>query len=183
MKRYIFSLLLAVFAVAVQAQDVVTENPVAVVQQPTATVGYFSYREVLISMSDYALAEKQMDDLREKYAAELKRVQDEFNAKYEEFLDGMKDFPPTILKKRQTEIQELMEKNVAFKDESRRLLAEAENAIFAPLHERISQAMAKLGDELGLVVILNTDSDACPYINPSRSIDVTTMLKEKLLTY
>ena len=162
MKRYIFSLLLAVFAVAVQAQDVVTENPVAVVQRP---------------------AEKQMDDLREKYAAELKRVQDEFNAKYEEFLDGMKDFPPTILKKRQTELQELMEKNVAFKDESRRLLAEAENAIFAPLHERISQAMAKIGDELGLVVILNTDSDACPYINPSRSIDVTTMLKEKLLTY
>lgn len=183
MKRYILSILVALAAVAAQAQDVDSGSPVAVVQQSAATVGYFSYFEVLRSMPDYSLAEKQLDELREKYEAETKRVRDEFNAKYEEFLEGQKDFPPTILKKRQTELQELMEKNIAFKEESRRLLAEAEHAIFAPLHERISEALARLGEEMGLILIVNTDSDACPYINPARSINVTTLLKERLAAY
>ena len=33
-----------------------------------------------------------MDELREKYDAETKRVETEFNAKYEEFLDGQRTY-------------------------------------------------------------------------------------------
>ena len=39
-------------------------------------------------MPGYAIAKHNMDELREKYDAETKRVETEFNAKYEEFLDG-----------------------------------------------------------------------------------------------
>ena len=118
--------------------------------------------------------------MRAKYDAEMQRVKDEFNAKYEEFLEGQKDFPPTILKKRQTELEELMNKNIAFKEESRRLLAEAERTIYAPLHEKISAALAHVGAELDLTIIVNTDSDACPYFNPSRSVNVTMRLQNLL---
>ena len=37
-----------------------------------------------------------------------------------------RDFAPSILQKRQAELQEMMEKNVAFKNESKRLLAQAD---------------------------------------------------------
>lgn len=180
MKKYILSILVAAMALVAQAQDVENSYPVATVQPTAATVGYFSYKDVLESMPEYAIAGRQLSDLRAKYDAEMQRVKDEFNAKYEEFLEGQKDFPPTILKKRQTELEELMNKNIAFKEESRRLLAEAERTIYAPLHEKISAALAHVGAELDLTIIVNTDSDACPYFNPSRSVNVTMRLKNLL---
>ena len=45
--------------------------------------GYLSYEAALKSMPDYAIVEKQMSDLRAQYQAETKRVEDEFNRKYE----------------------------------------------------------------------------------------------------
>ena len=63
--------------------------------------GYFSYEEAFQSMPEYALAQANLKDLKSKYDAEMKRVEEEFNRKYEEFLDGQGDFAPTILQKRQ----------------------------------------------------------------------------------
>ena len=50
--------------------------------------GYFSYDTVLKSMPDYLMAQRNIDDLRQKYDNEMKRSEQEFNAKYEEFLDA-----------------------------------------------------------------------------------------------
>ena len=59
--------------------------------------GYFSFDNVLKSMPDYVMAQRSIDDLRQKYDAEMKRAEDEFNSKYEEFLDVQKDLVPAIL--------------------------------------------------------------------------------------
>ncbi len=77
-------------------------------------------------MPGYAIAKHNMDELRAKYDEETKRVETEFNSKYEEFLDGQRSYAKTILEKRQAELRELMEKNIAFKAEAARLLNQAE---------------------------------------------------------
>lgn len=180
MKKTILSIImLASATLSLHAQDVEV-TPMAAVQPTAATIGYFSYNTVFESMPDYVLAQRQIEELREKYEAEMQRVKDEFNEKYEAFLEGQKDFPATILKKRQTELQELMNKNIAFREESKRLLAEAEKAIKAPLRNKLTEALNQLGAEMNLVVILNTDSDACPYINPSKSVNLTQRLNQML---
>ena len=142
--------------------------------------GYFSYEEAFKSMPEYALAQANLNDLKSKYDAETKRVEEEFNRKYEEFLDGQSDFAPTILQKRQTELQELLKKNVAFKAESAKLLKKAETDSFAPLREKLAKVVEKIGAERGLAFILNTDGDACPYINPEMGEDLSQLIKEAL---
>jgi outer membrane protein len=142
--------------------------------------GYFSYEEAFKSMPEYALAQANLNDLKSKYDAETKRVEEEFNRKYEEFLDGQSDFAPTILQKRQTELQELLKKNVAFKAESAKLLKKAETDSFAPLREKLANVVEKIGAERGLAFILNTDGDACPYINPEMGEDLSQLIKEAL---
>lgn len=142
--------------------------------------GYFSYEQILKWMPEYKIVVDNMNDLKSKYYAETKRVEEEFNRKYEEFLDGQRDFAPTILQKRQTELQELLNRNVAFKAESERLLAEAEKEAFAPLHQKLSNALKAIGAQNGYAFILNTDGNACPYIDPTMGEDVTNMLKEAL---
>ena len=142
--------------------------------------GYFSYEQAFKAMPEQVIVQKQLSDLKAQYEAEAKRVEEEFNRKYEEFLDGQRDFAPTILQKRQTELQELLNRNVAFKAESERLLAEAEKEAFAPLHQKLSNALKAIGAQNGYAFILNTDGNACPYIDPTMGEDVTNMLKEAL---
>ena len=142
--------------------------------------GYFSYDEAIKSMPEYALVQENLADLKSKYDQEMKRVEDEFNRKYEDFLDGRNDFAPTILQKRQTELQELLKKNVEFKAEALRLLQQAEVEAFAPLREKLQRVVNKIGAERGYAFILNTDGDACPYVNPEMGEDVSQIIREAL---
>lgn len=142
--------------------------------------GYFSFDNVLKSMPDYVMAQRSIDDLRQKYDAEMKRAEDEFNSKYEEFLDVQKDLVPAILRKRQAELQEMMQKNINFKNESQRLLKQAEADAFAPVKNKLYNALTKIGQAQGYAFILNTDGDACPYVNPEMGEDATELIKEAL---
>ncbi len=164
MRRYCVMLLLAL--------------PMAVMAQ--MKFGFFSYDEALQSMPEYALVQANLKDLRSKYDAETRRAEEEFNRKYEEFLDGQSDFAPTILQKRQTELQELLKSNVAFKAESMKLLKQAEEEAFAPLHEKLRKVLSTIGSEHGYAFILNTDGNACPYIDPEMGEDVSATVKEAL---
>ena len=142
--------------------------------------GYFSFDNVLKSMPDYVMAQRSIDDLRQKYDAERKRAEDEINSKYEELLDVQKDLVPAILRKRQAELQEMMQKNINFKNESQRLLKQAEADAFAPVKNKLYNALTKVGQAQGYAFILNTDGDACPYVNPEMGEDATELIKEAL---
>ena len=151
-------------------------------QDSTAVIrfGYLDYQQALQSMPQYASVQQKMAEMRKQYEAELQRVTNEFNRKYEEFLEGQREFPKTILQKRQTELQELMTRNVTFKEESRRQLAEAEREALAPLKARLAETVARIAGSRGLALVVNTDSDACPYINPEMGEDLNQIVTNAL---
>ena len=131
-------------------------------------------------MPEYALVQQNMTKLREQYQAETLRIKDEFNRKYEEFLDGQRDFPKTILQKRQSELQELMEKNITFKENSQAELAQAEKEAMAPLRIRLIELLGKIGRERGYAFIIDTDKTALPFINPAMGEDINQLVKDAL---
>ena len=151
-------------------------------QDSTAVIrfGYLNYQQALQSMPQYALVQQKMTDLRQQYEAEMQRVTNEFNRKYEEFLEGQHEFPKTILQKRQTELQELMTRNVTFKEEGRKQLADAEREALAPLKIQLSETVARIASERGLALVINTASDACPYINPALGEDLNQLVADAL---
>ena len=180
-KKALFYLALAMMPLATSAQQTQTSPQVVAAQAtPTLRFGYFSYDEVLHTMPGYAIAKHHMDELRGKYDEETKRSEQEFNSKYEEFLEGQRSFAPSILEKRQAELRDMMEKNMAFKAESQRLLKQAETEAYAPLKAQIKEALIKIGDEKGLAFVINTDNNSTPYINEEMGEDVTELLLEKL---
>ncbi len=166
----------------VDADKVVSRMNVAAPTPAAAQLafGYLSYDEVLRSMPDYAIAVKTEADLRAKYDAEVKRVENDFNSKYESFLEGQRDFPESIRQKRQAELQDLLDKNIKFREESRRLLAAARKDIFAPLHAKLSAALMQIGTSRGYAFILNTDNNTCPFINAASGVDITADVKAAL---
>ena len=138
---------------------------------PSFHYGFLSCQSALEAMPGYAEARRSIADLKAKYDAEMKRVEDEFNAKYEAFLDGQSTFAPSIREKRQAELQELMEKNQTFKDQAKQYLKNAEQDAYQPLREKA--AIQRVGHAKGLAFVLNTDNGALPFVNPEMGIDIT----------
>ena len=182
MKKNLLFLAFALFALSASAQ----QNPAVGAQQATTAAqpvlrfGYFSFEQVFHTMPGYAIAKHNMDELRGKYDEETKRVETEFNSKYEEFLDGQRSYAKSILEKRQAELRELMEKNIAFKAEAARLLKKAEKEAYAPLKAKMNAALQQIGKENGFAFILNTDNNATPYLSAEMGVDMTEALKEKI---
>jgi len=142
--------------------------------------GYLSYNTALQSMPDYTKAQQKIEGLKAQYQAETKRVEDEFNRKYEEFLDGQREFPKTILQKRQTELQELMERNIQFKEKSREELAQIERETLAPLRIRLIELLGKIGRERGYAFIYDTDTNALPFLSPDMGDDLNLLVRNAL---
>ena len=142
--------------------------------------GYLSYEAALQSMPEYTLVQKKLADLKDQYQAESKRIGDEFNRKYEEFLDGQQEFPKSILQKRQSELQELMDKNIAFKQQSLDELAKAEQEAMAPLRIKLIETLGKIGRERGYAFIVDTDVKALPFINPDMGEDINQTVQDAL---
>lgn len=157
-----------------------TQSTHATAQTFVFRYGFVNTDSVLHAMPEYAMAQRSLTALRQKYDREMKRSEDDFNIKYESFLDQQRDLVPSILHKRQAELQDMMEKNIAFKTEARRLLAQAEADAMAPLREQINELLQQVAKDMQLAFVLNTGSDACPYVNPAMSVDITDTLIDLL---
>ena len=180
MKKTLLIVFCLISVLSTRAQDSISVETPAPVAAPALAYGYFSYSGVLQSMPDYVAAQRNISALRMHYESEMKRSEDEFNKKYVEFLDGQRDFAPSILKKRQAELQDMMAKNVAFKDESKRLLDKAEHDLMEPVKEKLKDAIQRVGKEQNLAFVLNTDNNALPYVDDTMGRDVSELIMKAI---
>ena len=174
MKKTILFLLLTVVSLAVSAQDAQPKDSLAF------KFGYLSYDSVMVAVPDYTELKTNMAQLREQYEAEQKRVENDFNKKYEEFLDGQASFPKTILQKRQSELQEMLDRNIEFKKQSQKMLSEAEANMMEVIKTTINMAVNIIAQERGYAFVLNTDKEAVTFINPALGMDITEAVKQLL---
>lgn len=142
--------------------------------------GYLSFKEVLHQMPDYKKAQEDFAALKARYDAETARSEEEFQLKFAEFLQGQKEFPPSILQKRQAELQDLMDKSINFRRETQRLLAQAEAELMAPVNARLDEAVKAVGADLGLIFVLNTDGNSLPFVHPQVGVNITQPVLQKL---
>ncbi len=163
MKKLIFAFLFAVAATVANAQ---TANA-------QFTFAYLSCDAALKAMPQYAEVQQSVAHLEAQYTEETKRVEEDFNQKYASFLEGLNDFAPAILKKRQSELQALLYSNLAFKAEADRLLKQAEADLYAPLKAKLNAVLAAICAEQGYAFILNTDGEALAVANPACGVDIT----------
>lgn len=180
MRKTLF-LILSLIALSLQA--IAQEEQITQQSQPTAAqimIGYFSYEEALCAMPEYSIAQANLKALRSQYDDEMKKGEKEFNEKYETFLEEQHNMAAAIREKRQSELQTMMERNVAFRQEAARLMAQAENDAMTPLKEKLSATIKRVAEERAYAMVVNTDSNACPYLNPTMAENITTLIIDSL---
>lgn len=167
-KRIILScLLLCLTALSAQAQSAVK-------------YGYLHYDSLLHTLPEYAVVQRDMAELRKKYENEAAYNERTFKRQFADFLQGQKDFPQNILLKRQRDLQDAMEKGIAFRRAADSLLTCAERDLMRPVHTILQAAIRAVGLERGYEYILNTDRHAYPFIHPEVAEDATPYVKAKL---
>lgn len=143
-------------------------------------LGYLSYDTILHQMPEYAQAQQNLSELKAKYEQEAKRGEEEFQRKFTDFLEGQKEFPENILVKRQAELQVLMDTGIKFRQEAEQLLSKAEQELMGGVRDKLNHAIQEVGQEGAYAAVLNTDGNACPFVNPVISEDVTPHVLRKL---
>jgi outer membrane protein len=137
-------------------------------------VGYISYRALLDLIPQTHEVQRQMAELRNQYEQEMQRVEQEFNQKFETFLESRNDYPRTILLKRQNELQQLMQQNIEFRSQAQRELVQAEEEAMRPVHDMLHRAIAIAATDCGVAFVLNTDDNATPFIDSAYGIDLSS---------
>ena len=125
--------------------------------QTQARFGCLRYDSVLHAMPEYAEAQAQLHQLREKY---------ELEASYN--------------LKRQRDLQDELEKGLAFRREADSLLVRAAADLERPVRQKLDAAIQAVGMEYGFAAIVNLDAGACPFLHPSMTEDVTRRVWLKL---
>lgn len=172
MKKYFIAIAMVLaFATGTKAQEAQATDAT-----PVPVYGYLSYSKALQALPEYAEAMDSVQRFQEACQKEMTRVEKDFNVKYEAFLDGQKDFPRTILLKRQQELQQLLQQNVAFRQQLQEEVKKMETALLIPVKEKLQQRLAEIGAAHGLHFILNTDNDQLPWLNPGLLLDVQPLL-------
>ena len=67
-----------------------------------------------------------------------------------------------------------------FKQKSLQELEQTRKDKLAPLHAKLSMAISAVAREHKLAVVVNTDSNACPFIDPELAIDLNDEVKLQL---
>ena len=79
--------------------------------------GYFKYSEVMKQLPQYTQAQADYNELVVRCENEIKRNEQELTRTYVAFLNGQYDFPEPILRKRQKELQDLVDRSVVFREQ------------------------------------------------------------------
>lgn len=142
--------------------------------------GHISYAEICQQMPQYKEAQKQLAELKTKYEKEATRNEEEFQRKFADFLQGQKDFPSNILQKRQAELQDLMERSIAFRQEAQALLDKAERDMVKGLYSQLNDIIRAISLEQHYAFVLNTDNNAVPFIDTEMGDDITDLVRLRL---
>ena len=167
MKRNLILFLLFLTALAMSAQT-------------TIKYGSLNYDSLLTSMPEYMQVQEQLASLRQQYDKEAAYNEANFKRLFADFLQGQKDFPENIMLKRQRELQDAMEKSLAFRRSCDSLLVKAEADLLSPLVLKLNEAIQTVGMERGYECIVNTAAGTHPFLHPSLTEDAAPFVIQKL---
>jgi outer membrane protein len=164
---------------AAQQQDSVAVDsikPQVAVERPrprTLVMGSIRTNTILQNMPQYKAMQASMQALREQYEAEARKSEEDFQRKFEEFLQGKDEFPKTILEKRQNELQSILEANANFRIKVQELLAEAEKSLMTDVRAEMTDAIAVVAQDKGVSIVFDLDNGSVPYILSGLAVDLT----------
>ncbi|MDR1406746.1 MAG: OmpH family outer membrane protein [Tannerella sp.] len=133
--------------------------------------------EIVSQMPEVSEMERKIADLNAQYEKEFKIMQDEYTKKYSEYVAQQDSLTENIKLRRQQDLQDLEMRIQNYVPEAQQAMQKQQETLFAPIQEKLQNAIKAVGDEKGYTYILNPQ--ALLY-RSNNAVDATSFVKEKL---
>lgn len=139
--------------------------------------GIVDSQEILEKMPETVKANETLQTSQKKYEDEFKNLSAEFEKKYTELQNLPKDTPQAIADRRMQEAQDLQQKIETFRQTAANDLQKQQQQLYAPIIEKVRQAIQTVGKEGNYTFIFETGASI---YSGTDVVDITTSVKAKL---
>lgn len=142
--------------------------------------GYIDFNNTLRLMPAYQEAEATLKKIQSDYRMEIERSKQEFERQYVEFMLEQDHLAPSIVAKRQKELQLLMDNNAEFRDKVQSELEAKRNELVNPLKKKLLDVISEVCSENDLDYVVDTGTGAYLYINQQKGVDISAAVYSRV---
>ncbi|MDR1880420.1 MAG: OmpH family outer membrane protein [Tannerellaceae bacterium] len=140
-------------------------------------IAYVNVNEVMMALPDVSNMEKQIAALNEKYTAEMKLLENDYQKKAADYVAQQDSLTENIKLRRMQDIEDIRTKMENFGQIAQQDVQKKYEELFQPIQQKVQNAIKAVGDEKGYTYIFNPNG--LLYISPDAT-DATPLVRAKL---
>ncbi|GAF05163.1 OmpH family outer membrane protein [Saccharicrinis fermentans] len=141
--------------------------------------GHVNIQKLVTELPEKQAADKKLQSEAQKLEENLKVMNEELEAKYNDYMEKRDTLPELIVATKEKEIQELQQRLQNFKMLAQQNLQTQEQQMLQPIIEKVQKAIDEVGAENGFIYIFDVSSRVVIY-HSEQSTDVEELVKAKL---
>ncbi len=151
-------------------------------QTATLKIGYTSAAQILPAMPEFKLKQTELQSYSKVLEDELKKRQEEIQAKMKELEEKGNTMIPVVIQEREKEIRALQQGIYEFQQTAELDLQKKEKELLDPLYDKVQTAIDAVAKEGAYTLIMNgTDgSGGSTILYADPSLDVTDIVLKKM---
>lgn len=146
----------------------------------TGKFGYMDFNGTLKLMPEYKEAQKNLQKIQSDFKEEIERSKREFERQYVEFMLEQNQLAPSIVAKRQKELQVLMDTYSDFRDSVQSELESKREELLVPIKEKLIKAVNSAGKSMNLDYVIDTGTHTYLYIDSEKGVDISNQVYRQL---
>ncbi|MDR1980404.1 MAG: OmpH family outer membrane protein [Tannerellaceae bacterium] len=140
-------------------------------------IAYVNVNEVMMALPDVSNMERDIAALNEKYTAEMKLLENDYQKKAADYVAQQDSLTENIKLRRMQDIEDLRTKMENFGQIAQQDVQKKYEELFQPIQQKVQNAIKAIGDEKGYTYIFN--NNGLLYISPNAT-DATPFVRTKL---
>ena len=132
-----------------------------------------------MAMPEITAMQETMKQMNDKYAGEMKTMEDEFQKKYTDYIAQQDSMTENIKLRRTQELEDIRQRVENFTQVAQQDMNKKQQELLAPIQDKLRNAIKAVGDEKGYAYIFDNNPVIVLYTG-NAAIDATPLVKAKL---
>ena len=133
----------------------------------------------MMAMPEITAMQETMKQMNDKYAGEMKTMEDEFQKKYTDYIAQQDSMTENIKLRRTQELEDIRQRVENFTQVAQQDMNKKQQELLAPIQDKLRNAIKAVGDEKGYAYIFDNNPVIVLYTG-NAAIDATPLVKAKL---
>ena len=146
--------------------------------QTTLKIGTVNLDEVMQAMPETSVLEKELADRTTNFQNQAKNMQDEFQSKYQAYVEQHDSLDELTLGVREDELRTLQQRAEQYQQLAYQQISQYREQQLAMIQEKLFKAVKAVGDREKFVAVFPTND--ATYFSATQTQDVTGLVKAEL---